>query len=458
MTTIVNTHVGISRGKKRIYFEGVKLEREGFKPGMRFDVTNVNDQLNLTFSDIGKYKVSRRKNRVNGHESPVIDITAAEMAQLFDENDKVKVIIKEGVVLVSAHHSGINTFRREDRLLRKLKSDEKLSICSLCHGGGVLDSAFHHGLAKNKVSSSISIAIEIEPKYLESSLRNNAELWDKTSIVCESAVQDVDLDTLNHGEVDVVIAGIPCVGASKSGISKNKIKFAEEHSTAGAVFFHTLNLICKLNPSIIVIENVPEYANTASMAVIRSVLQGLNYSLQERVIDSSDFGCIEKRKRLAFIAISKGIDTFNLDRISTGNTENCPKLIKDILDDVPDDSPRWKSFDYLTEKASRDALNGKGFKRQLLTEDDSKVGVISRGYAKCRSTEPFLVNKKNNTLSRIFTPLEHARLKRVPSKIINGLSETIAHEILGQGVAFSPFYMLAKSLSFSLQKWRFSHW
>lgn len=459
MTTIVNTHVGICRGRKRIYFEGIKLQREGYEPGMRFNVEIIDNELSLNVNPDGKYKVSRRKHRTNGDELPVIDITAAEMSQLFNQNDKVRIVIKEGCVIVSAHHIGINSSRREERALKKLEAGEELSICSVCHGGGVLDSAIHHGFAHNKVFSSIAIAIEIESKYLESSLRNNSELWNEKSIVFESPIQDINMNNLDlGGEVDILVTGIPCTGASKSGMTKNKLKFAEDHTEAGAVFFHTLNVICKLNPCIILIENVPEYQSTASMSVIRSVLNSLGYVLQERILNSADFGCIENRKRLAVVAISKGIDTFDLEKVTAANVGTNPKIINDILEDIPDDSPRWKSFEYLTLKAERDQNAGKGFKRQLLTGEESKVGTIAKGYFKCRSTEPFLMHPNKPELSRLFTPLEHAKLKTVPSKIINGLSDTVSHEILGQGVAYNVFYLLARHLAFSLQMWRMSHW
>jgi len=80
-----------------------------------------------------------------------------------------------------------------------------------------------------------------------------------------------------------------------------------------------------------------------------------------------------------------------------------PQTIGDVLEDIPMESKRWKSFDYLADKEKRDIAAGKGFKRQLLTGIEPHCGTVGLGYAKCCSTEPYVVNPLNSSLSRIFT-------------------------------------------------------
>ena len=172
----------------------------------------------------------------------------------------------------------------------------------------------------------------MESKYLDSSLSNNPELWNEDSIVIESPIQSVNLSR-NPPEVDFILAGIPCTGASKAGRTSNKLKFAESHDEAGACFFHFLEFVKALNPVGLVIENVPEYQNTASMVVIRSVLQSLGYKIQERVLSGNEFGVLEERKRLCCIAISEGVEGFDLDKVVPSRQK--PNTINDILDAVP---------------------------------------------------------------------------------------------------------------------------
>lgn len=82
MTTIVNTKLGETRGTRRIYLEGAKLAREGYQPGDRYDLALEDARVVIKLHDAGKYMVSKRQR--NGTLYPVIDITRAELAELFD--------------------------------------------------------------------------------------------------------------------------------------------------------------------------------------------------------------------------------------------------------------------------------------------------------------------------------------------------------------------------------------
>lgn len=95
---------------------------------------------------------------------------------------------------------------------------------------------------------------------------------------------------------------------------------------------------------------------------------------------------------------------------------------------------------------------GKGFKRQLVTPDSTSVGTVGRGYFKGRSTEPFLQHPdpSKSELSRLFTATEHARLKGIPPSMVDGLSETIAHEVLGQSVVYPVFQAVGEALGMAL--------
>lgn len=448
MTIIVNTKLGEHRGKKRMWLEGQKLVREGFEPGMRFNLELENAKIILRVVPEGRYTISKRER--NGLVQPIIDVSVAELGSLFEGVDMLRVLIRKGTIVVTAHQQHERVVERVQRLLSKLDQEQPLSVCSLFHGGGVLDKALHAGFDASGVNSHVTVAVEIEAKYLDASLRNNPELWSEQSCVIESPVQAVDLSRKGC-RVDIVVGGIPCTGASRSGRSKNKLEFAESHEEAGAMFFNFLQFVSTLNPSVVLIENVPEYANTASMEVIRSVLGSLGYVVQERIFDGHEFGVLEKRKRLCAIAISKGLEGF-FDLSAVTPTRQVEPNINAVLEPLAHDSDRWKSFDYLADKAIRDKEAGKGFSRQLLSGAEPFCGTIGRDYAKCRSTEPFIVHPHNPSLSRILTPLEHARVKGIPESVIEGLSDTTAHQILGQSVIFPVFEAIARCLGAALLK------
>src|SRR3546814_10896513 len=69
---------------------------------------------------------------------------------------------------------------------------------------------------------------------------------------------------------------------------------------------------------------------------------------------------------------------------------------------------------------------------QIFQPDSTKIATLTRGYAKIRSTDPKLQHPTDPTLLRQITPVEHARIKGVPDKMIEGLGITIAHQMLGQ--------------------------
>ena len=441
MATIINTKIGLSKGRKRVWLEGHKLAREGYLPGMKFDVEVRDNHILLRSSNEGRLTVSRRSR--NGVVSPIIDLTVKELAEVFEGVELLRVAISRGKIVISAHHQQQQVKERVDRLLSKLSKGEQLKTASVFHGGGVVDRSIHEGLKHEGIKSKIAVAIERESKYLDSSLRNNPELWDDDSVVIESSVQDVVMDR-NPPPVDILVASPPCTGASLAGRSKLKLEFAESHSEAGSTFFGLLQFVQLLNPALVIMENVAAYKDTASMVVIRSVLSNLGYDIHESVLDGVEFGALEKRQRLCVVAVSKGLEGFSFEDVLPVRTKEAQ--IKDILEDIPQDSNRWKPYDYLADKEKRDKAAGKGFARQLLTGSEGHCGVIGRGYAKARSTEPFIINDVNPELSRLFTPLEHCRVKGIPEQVIAGLSDTTAHEILGQSVIFPVFKAVAKAI------------
>ena len=141
--------------------------------------------------------------------------------------------------------------------------------------------------------------------------------------------------------------------------------------------------------------------------------------------------------------ISEYFDISMIEQFALSNV----KTVSSILEPIPDASERWKSFDYLAAKEQRDIQAKKGFRRQLIEPDMKSVGCIGKYYAKCRSTEPFLVHPNNKSLSRIFTAVEHCRLKNAPEFMIRGLSETRAHEALGQSVIYTCFRAVGVAIS-----------
>lgn len=447
MTAIVYRKLGENRDRGRLWLQGQRLASQGIQVGMAYAVEydHAKKRLVVRFSETGTRVVSRKKKPRSDLYEPVIDIESHELRDVFGSVDRVRVVIKPEGLLVTIHHQDATERERFARFVEKVKAVEPLNVGSLAHGVGGLDLAIHRGLASAGIASRLAWAVEIEGEYLDASQRNNP-IWDEHSLALEAGMEEVEASRLPP--VEILLAGLPCVGASMSGRAKNGLKAAEEHETAGTLFIAFLDFIKTLNPGVVLLENVVPYQNTVSMGVIRSVLGHLGYEVHEEVLNGNEMGALENRDRMCMIAVTRGI-AFDFEGIKP--VRHKETNIAQILDAVPEDSDRWKTFSYLNDKQERDKAAGKGFRRQLLDGSESSCGTIGRGYAKARSTEPFLVHPSGDGRQRLFTPAEHARVKTIPQELIAGMSDTRAHEVLGNSVIYSAFVAVGKHLGNAVQ-------
>lgn len=461
-TSLITSTIGESRGVARLWLEGQKLLRAGVKIGSSYTLRENASQRRLelipTVGTTPGFMVSKRQR--NGVVTPLLEIRSAILRKVFATAEKVRVVIRLGCIVVTAIDKNTRTQERLERLQSKLAKGEPLAVCSLFHGGGVLDRAIHSGLLRAGAKSFVQVGVEVESQYLDASLRNNPMLWTDQSIAICSDIRDVRRG-FDIPKCEIVVAGIPCTGASRAGKAKNKLLATEEHSSAGALFVDFLDFVRYANPAVAIIENVPDYLTSTSMMVIRSVLDTLGYKLFECVLRGAEFGALEDRERMAVVAYT---DNAMSDLLREDIT---PVRVKEaslraVLEDLPLDDERWKPYAYLTDKAIRDKAAGKGFARQLIGPASVSCGCIGRGYAKARSTEPFIQHPVDPELSRLLTKEEHASVKTIPKEIVAGVSDTIAHEILGQSVIFAAFEALAQAIGRMMgralgdQGWRFA--
>jgi DNA (cytosine-5)-methyltransferase 1 len=170
-------------------------------------------------------------------------------------------------------------------------------------------------------------------------------------------------------------------------------------------------------------------------------MRDFGYDVSERILEGKAFGAMENRKRMCAVAVTKGL-SFNFEDLEM--PEVIERKVSEILDPIAADDPVWSEMPYLKTKEVSDKAAGKSFARQELTGSETGVPTVTRGYQKRRSTDPMLVNPENPNLLRLFTPGEHARIKGVPEHLITGLSATRAHEVLGQGICYAPFFAVGK--------------
>lgn len=428
-------NIGSNRGKPRVWLQGLELEKAGFQPGVSYELDVKGQAIVLTLKRDGTRVVSPKK--VRDRTLPVIDLNSKALLAMFDGMAAVRVVPKDGEIYILPLASELKKQERFQRLRAKLESGDPLLIGSLSHGGGILTHAIHEGLARAGIVSKLAFANEIRPELIEHAATSN-DAWSPETMPLAAPMQELAFDErglANVPKVEILEAGIPCSGASRAGVAKRGLSHPEAHPEVGHLVVAALVILNKAAPAIVLIENVVTYATSASASILRSQLRDLGYTTHERVLSGKEWA-LEGRERWCMIAVTQGID-FDFDQLVP--PAHIPREIAEVLDDIGPDDPRWSTMQGLKDKQERDKDQGKNFKMQIYDASDTSVGTITKGYSRVRSTDPKLRHPTNPGLLRQFTPAEHARLKTIPPHLLEGVSDTLKHEIAGQSVIYEQF-------------------
>lgn len=444
--------IGINKGAPRIWLDMPGLADVGLAPGTRYDVDLVPHGIRLRRSDAGARCVSVKKLR-SGSQRPIIDLNGRESLKTFDGCGHVRVIVRVDAVYVLSLASDIARRERVSRLRTRLDSAAPLRVASLSHGVGVLSYAAHQGLRESGIESSVAIFNEIHTGYAEQCLLFNPASLGATPLCAPMQELVQDHWMLDHlPKVEVMELGLPCSGASVAGKSKLGLTKMEDHPQVGHLVHAALVLIARLQPAVLVLENVSDYARSASAQLMRHQLADMGYQIEEFELKARDFGALENRIRWALVATTVGVPALGeLHTWSEPHKADVPALAS-LLDPLADDDPSWNAMPYLRDKQERDMADGKGFLMQVVSADSTQVPTIRKHYNKGGSTDPYLQHPRQPELLRKFTPGEHARIKGVPEGLVQHMCATSAHEALGQGVVVAPFKALFRRVGECLQQ------
>ncbi len=434
------TRLGERRGALRFWQEGLRLASAQFYPGESISLKSI-PELSTMIVELGEgeHTVSGRKNRYKEEKTPIIDINNKLLEETFGVARLLRTSYYNRKLVIQAHSHELNRLIAIDDFKANLRAGV-LSVGTVCVGGAICSQAIKKGAETQDVRLEGEWVIDIENKYLQSMLDNTDVASSNTTIV-EGALGDVEVEQLVP--VNVLNLSLPCTGYSVSGRSKNRLENPESHKTAGTAILKTMEIVEKLMPPVITNENVVPFASSASADLMSGRLRELGYHVETRVL-GGEMGTLEDRKRSILVASHPSL-SLSLDTLMPLMRKE--DSIKDILEDIPLNDPSWKTYDYLAKKEIRDKEQGKGFRRQLLSGEEESCGVIGRGYAKARSTEPFVLHPTNPELSRLFTEKEHAAVMKIPVELVANMSKTQAHEILGQSGSYALFTALGAWLS-----------
>jgi len=419
----VERKLGTHKGARRLWLEGQRLTDIGFDAGVRYQKAVADGVLTLKLSAQGSHTVSHK------HGRPVVDLLTRELGNV----ERVEVRMTEGAVFVSVHSIDAASAARLARINAKLAAGQPLRLGSICHGGGVASDALLRGLG----NAEMQWAIEQDATYLEQSLTRGALSVCGASI--EADLGNVDPRSLE--QVDVLEAGLPCTAASRAGKAKKGLVVQEDEEKLADLVVAFLEIIRATQPAVVLLENVPEYADSATASIIRARLRRFGYNLHETIVQGAEWS-LEARQRWILLATTRGLDV-SLDDLQPQRAE---ATLADVIDPSADG---WRSLDTVERKAARDKANGNGFSRgrRLLDATATSVPTLRRGYQKGGSCDVRLAHPTKAGQARLFTAAEHAAIKGIPPKLVAGLSEKKAHEVLGQSVISPAFVGLGRLIA-----------
>jgi len=432
---VIDRTLGAHKGAGRVWLEGRRLRDVGFTPGVRYEVVATpGESLVLRLTPRGDHKVSHKPDG-----RPVVDVLTRALGDV----DRIQVRFNPREVLVTLHPHDLAAGRRMARLNARLARGEALRLGSVCHGGGIASDALLRGLRRSGAPTRLQVAIEHDERYLSQSLAHNAA-WADGGMSLEQDLRDVD--PRDVPECDILEAGLPCVAASIAGRAKKGLERPEDDPQVQDMAEAFLGIVRAADPAVILIENVPEYATSDSAAAIRRWLTRWGYTLHEQVLDGAEWS-LEARRRWVLIATSGR--AFDASALVGGDR---PAALGEVLDRrVP--ASAWRSLDNQAVKAAKDAALGRGFSRgrKVLTPSDTTVPTLRRGYQRGGSCDVRLAHPTRPGVGRLFSAAEHARIKGIDPALVNGLSEKVAHEVLGQSVIAPEFTALGAAIAASVR-------
>lgn len=161
-------------------------------------------------------------------------------------------------------------------------------------------------------------------------------------------VIDNNMKLLGERKVDIIIGGPPCQAYSLVGRARDP--FGKENDPRNYLYKQYIKFLERYKPNLFVFENVPgikSAGNGAFFQAMKDDMQNSGYTLEAQVVDASNHGVLQRRKRVILIGWKKG-SNMKFPDIETmiGSYQ-----VSDLLNDLPKLQP-GESLDrskYVTE-------------------------------------------------------------------------------------------------------------
>src|SRR6266516_2835709 len=158
----------------------------------------------------------------------------------------------------------------------------------------------------------VVLAVDHDPEAAETHAHHFGGLaldWD----LAEPTIVEKVAELICSAGIDVLAGGPPCQPVSRASLSgiRDRVRqgLRDPHDQRRDLWRSFLEVARLCRPRAVVMENVPDMALDREMFILRSMvleLEQLGYAVEERLVDTSQYGVPQFRQRLILVAIADG--------------------------------------------------------------------------------------------------------------------------------------------------------
>jgi len=181
----------------------------------------------------------------------------------------------------------------------------KMNVVDLFSGAGGLSYGF------KEAGFNIIAGIDKEENFIKAFDKSHEEVEAIVADLSEESVQNLLNERgITSEDVDIIVGGPPCKGFSTVGDRKK----SDDRNKLVVKFADTLN---RLEPAAFVMENVTglksmeDEEGNLVIDELKDIFEEYGYRIKYKVLEATDYGVPQKRKRLFIVGMRNGLNNFS---------------------------------------------------------------------------------------------------------------------------------------------------
>ena len=252
----------------------------------------------------------------------------------FKRDYRVRVV-RGPRVTVLPHRDKVNTLA-ELREWATTRDERRPAAVDLFCGAGGLSVGLHDA------GYDVILGVDNDPTALETYAGLHPGLTLRRDLGLPAAVDELSELICELG-VEIIAGGPPCQPFSKAGASKIrslvKAGVRTEHDDRRDLWQSFLEIVLRVKPPAILLENVPDMAIGSDTAIVRTLVAALEaegYAVNTALVRACDLGVPQVRQRFFFVALA-GETKFDWP-----SRDRADATLRSAIDDLPHVEGGWR--------------------------------------------------------------------------------------------------------------------